>query len=59
MILSDTSAYWMYRLKSLIYKDLGDIPSALKAAETSLEIAQGAGNMDYVRMNNAFIAANQ
>ena len=49
----------MYRLKSLIYKDLGDIPSALKAAETSLEIAQDAGNMDYVRMNNAFIAANQ
>lgn len=55
----NTNAYWMYRLKSLIYKDLGDIPSALKAAETSLEIAQDAGNMDYVRMNNAFIAANQ
>ncbi|MAJ31679.1 MAG: dihydrolipoamide dehydrogenase [Flavobacteriaceae bacterium] len=55
----NTNAYWMYRLKSLIYKDLGDIPSALKAAETSLEIAERAGNMDYVRMNNDFIAANR
>ena len=55
----NTNAYWMYRLKSLIYKDLGDISSALKAAETSLEMAQRAGNMDYVRMNNAFIGANR
>ena len=55
----NTNAYWMYRLKSLIYKDLGDISSALKAAETSLEMAKRAGNMDYVRMNNAFIGANR
>ena len=45
------NAYWMWRVKSLIYAKMGDTKGAIAAAKKSLEAAQEAGNQDYVRMN--------
>ncbi|MER3373808.1 MAG: DUF2911 domain-containing protein [Allomuricauda sp.] len=44
-------AYWMTRLQSLIYAQLGDTKGAIEAAKKSMVVAQAAGNMDYVKMN--------
>ncbi|MEW2921901.1 DUF2911 domain-containing protein [Muricauda sp. ANG21] len=44
-------AFWMYRLKSLIYAKMGDTKGAIEAAKKSMVMAQAAGNMDYVKMN--------
>ncbi|WP_025739411.1 DUF2911 domain-containing protein [Aquimarina pacifica] len=44
-------AFWMYRKQSLIYAKAGDKEGAVKAAKTSLELAEKAGNSDYVKMN--------
>ncbi len=43
--------YWVYRQKSLIQADLGDYKGALATAQKSLELAEKAGNADYVKMN--------
>lgn len=44
-------AFWMYRQKSLIHAKNGDKQGAIAAAKTSLELAQKAGNKDYVSLN--------
>lgn len=44
-------AYWYYRQQSLIYAKSGDKAGAIKAAKKSLELAEKAGNADYVKMN--------
>lgn len=44
-------AFWVYRQQSLIYAKSGDKDGAIKAAKTSLELAEKAGNTDYVKMN--------
>lgn len=44
-------AFWMHRLKSLIYAKAGDTKGAIEAAKKSMVLAQAAGNMDYVKMN--------
>ncbi len=49
-------AYWMMKEKSLIHAALGDKKSALVAAKASLEVAEKAGNADYVKMNKDNIA---
>ncbi len=49
-------AYWMTRQKSLIQAKMGDKKNAITTAKTSLKVAQKAGNMDYVKMNNDSIA---
>ena len=46
-------AYWMLRRQSLIEADLGMKKEAMASARKSMELAQAAGNMDYVRMNEA------
>ncbi len=48
---SEKPAFWMYRKQSLIYAKSGDTNGAIKAAKTSLELAEKAGNADYVKMN--------
>ncbi|MBV6654857.1 MAG: DUF2911 domain-containing protein [Mameliella sp.] len=48
--------YWQVRRKALILGDLGKKDEAIKAAKLSLELAEKAGNDDYVRMNKASIA---
>lgn len=43
--------FWMVRQKSLILAKKGDKKGAIKAAQRSLELAEKAGNDDYVKMN--------
>ncbi|MGB5237298.1 MAG: DUF2911 domain-containing protein [Flavobacteriaceae bacterium] len=50
-VASNDKAFWMMRQQSLIYAELGDKAEAIKAAKKSLEVAQAAGNADYVKMN--------
>lgn len=47
--------FWQLRLESLIHAKLDDIDSAIAAAKKSLEMAEKAGNANYVRMNKASI----
>lgn len=49
-------AYWYFRQYSLILEGLNEVDGAIAAAKTSLSLAEKAGNMDYVRMNEAAIA---
>ncbi|WP_459209166.1 DUF2911 domain-containing protein [Aquimarina rhabdastrellae] len=44
-------AFWYHRQQSLIYAKAGDKKGAIKAAKTSLELAEKAGNADYVKLN--------
>jgi len=48
--------YWMVRQKSLLHAKMGDKKGAIAAAKRSLELAEKAGNMDYVAMNKKSIA---
>ncbi len=50
-VASNDQAFWMTRQQSLIYAALGDKEGAIKAAKKSLEVAEAAGNEDYVKMN--------
>lgn len=49
-------AFWMSRQKSLIQADLGDKKGAIATAQTSMAVAEKAGNADYVKMNKESIA---
>lgn len=44
-------AFWVMRQQSLIYAKMGDKAGAIKAAKKSLEVAEAAGNADFVKMN--------
>lgn len=48
-------AFWQVRREALILADLGKKEEAIKAAEKSKELAEKAGNKDYVRMNDKSI----
>lgn len=48
-----SDAFWYHRQKSLIHHKLGEKDAAVAAAQTSLELAQKAGNQNYVRINQA------
>ena len=54
--MSEKPAYWYYRQKALIYAKSGDKKGAIAAAERSMELAQAAGNQDYVAMNKKSLA---
>ncbi len=49
--MSDQPRFWYYRQQSLIYAKAGDKQGAIKAAQTSLELAKKAGNDDYIALN--------
>ena len=49
-------AFWFYRQQSLIYAKSGDKKGAIKAAKTSLKMAEKAGNEDYVALNKKSLA---
>lgn len=55
MATADNPMYWQLRLQSQIEADLGMKDKAVATAKKSLEAAKKAGNMDYVRMNEANI----
>jgi tetratricopeptide (TPR) repeat protein len=44
-------AFWVMRQQSLIYAKMGDKEGAIMAAKKSLEVAEAAGNQDYIKMN--------
>ena len=48
--------FWMVRQKSLLHAKMGDKKGAIKAAKRSLELAEKAGNKDYVAMNKKSLA---
>lgn len=52
----DKPMYWQVRREALILADLNRYPEAVKAATKSMELAQKAGNDDYVAMNKKNIA---
>ena len=52
----DDPKFWQLRRQALIYAKLGDKEGAIKAAKASLELAEKAGNADYVKMNTESIA---
>ncbi|MFK7947193.1 MAG: DUF2911 domain-containing protein [Saprospiraceae bacterium] len=47
--------FWMVRRKALIESKLGKYKDAIASAKASMELAEKAGNDDYVRMNEASI----
>ncbi|WP_062059340.1 DUF2911 domain-containing protein [Aquimarina longa] len=49
--LRKNPAFWYHRQQSLIYAKSGDKAGAIKAAKTSLQLAEKAGNADYVKLN--------
>ena len=46
-----TEPFWMVRQLSLIHAKMGDTKAAIKAAKKSLELAEKAGNADYVALS--------
>jgi len=52
----NANAFWMQRQQSLIYAKAGDTEGAIKAAKSSMALAEKAGNADYVKMNKDSIA---
>ena len=54
--MREKPAYWMYRQYALILAKRNNKKAALKAVKISLELAEKAGNKDYVIMNKASIA---
>ncbi len=52
----ESPKFWQVRREALILGDLGKYKEAIKAAKLSKELAQTAGNDEYVKMNDASIA---
>jgi hypothetical protein len=50
-IEGNVKAYWMYLYKANIQKDMGNNAGAMESSERSSELANDAGNDDYVQMN--------
>lgn len=51
----DNPRFWQVRRKALILADMGKTKEAIAAAKMSMELAEKAGNDDYVRMNKASV----
>lgn len=51
----DNARFWTLRREALILADMGMKKEAISTAQRSLEMAEEAGNKDYVRMNEASI----
>ncbi len=49
----EEKAYWMWRKRSLIEAELGMKKEAIASAQKSMNLAEQAKNMDYVKMNKA------
>lgn len=52
---TENPMFWQVRREALILADLGKKKEAVEAAKKSMELAEKAGNQDYVRMNKASI----
>jgi len=56
LALVDNEKFWMVRQKALIEAKLGKYKDAIATANKSKDLAEKAGNEDYVRMNEKSIA---
>ena len=54
--MREQPAFWYYRQQSLIYAKSGDKKGAIKAAQKSYELAEAAGNADYMALNKKSLA---
>jgi hypothetical protein len=54
--MREQPAFWYHRQQSLIYAKAGDKKGAIKAAKTSLKLAEEAGNADYIALNKKSLA---
>lgn len=52
---TDQPRFWQVRLEALILADLNRKKEAIETAKKSMELAEKAGNADYVRMNKKSI----
>lgn len=50
-VAQQPTAYWVAHLKAKIQAKSGDKKGAMETAKKSMELAQKAGNMDYVKLN--------
>lgn len=48
--------FWYFRLKSLIQAKAGDKRGAIETAQRSLDLAEKAGNADYIKLNKDSIS---
>ena len=53
---TDNPRFWQLRKESLILAKLGKMEEAVKVAKASYELAEKAGNKDYMKMNEDSIA---
>jgi len=51
-----TDAFWFFRQKSLIHKELGELDLAIDAAKTSLQLATNSENQQYIDLNKKQLA---
>jgi tetratricopeptide (TPR) repeat protein len=51
----DNARFWTVRREALILADMGKKAEAIAAAQRSMDMAEKAGNKDYVHMNEASI----
>lgn len=54
--MREQPAFWYHRQQSLIYAKAGDKKGAIKAAQRSYELAEAAGNADYMALNKKSLA---
>ena len=58
-IQGNPSAYYMYRTKAMIQKELGDKKGAMETAKAGLVVAEKINNKTYITLLNTFIAEMQ
>jgi len=58
-IQANPSAYYMYRTKAMIQKELGDKKGAIETAKAGLVVAEKINNKTYITLLNTFIAEIQ
>jgi hypothetical protein len=56
---ANPSAYYMYRTKTMIQKELGDKKGAMETAKAGLVVAEKINNKTYITLLNTFIAEMQ
>ena len=56
LAIADDAKFWMVRRKSLILADMGKYSDAITTAKKSIQLAEAAGNQNYVRLNQKAIS---
>ncbi len=56
-VAQQPTAYWVAHLKAKVQAKTGDKKGAMETAKKSMELAEKAGNMDYVKLNKDLMAS--